>query len=61
MVFNIDSNKRHAYFHRNMNIHCVLHINIESFWFPCSSTLGEEEKPQNKGTVIPVWREEMVL
>ena len=51
MVFNIASNKRCTYFHRNMNIHCVLHI--ETFWFPCSSTLGEAEQPQNRGTVIP--------
>jgi len=42
-----------------MNIHCVLHI--ETFWFPCSSRLGEGEQPQNRGTVIPVWRDEMVL
>ena len=59
MVFNIASNKTCTYFHRNMNTHCVLHI--ETFWFPCSSTLGEAEQLQNKGTVIPVWRDEMVL
>jgi hypothetical protein len=59
MVFNIDSNKRCTYFHRNMNIHCVLHI--ETFWFPCSSALGQGEQPQNRGAVIPVWKDEMVL
>lgn len=59
MVFNIDSNKSCTYFHKNMNIHCVLHI--ETFWFPCSSTLGEAEQSQNRGTAIPVWRDKMVL
>jgi hypothetical protein len=40
MVFNIDSNKICTFFYRNMNIHCVLHTNIETFRFLCSSTLG---------------------
>ena len=50
MVFNIDSNKGCTYFHRNMNIHCVLHIG--TFWFPCSITLGEGEQPQNRGQLF---------